>query len=190
MLPSKLSLHVLTKNEEGFIYGLLSRVAPHVHEIIVTDTGSVDGTVEEALNLGARVCHTTMERGFGEARNVGLAFVTTPWVLQIDADELPTVRLLSWIAYWQPLQGTGGVWIRRHNLVGKQPIGKNTYEWHPRIFRSGYRFAGALHERPIAPYETFIRAPDDCLLLHYKTIVRQERQNAFYATFNAGGTRC
>ena len=188
MLAKDVSLHILAKNEEDLLPKLLERMCTYVGEIIVTDTGSTDRTFERALKSGATVCHTTLDNGFGEARNVGLSFVTVPWVLQIDADEWPTDQLLSWLVNWtadlSSYSGIGGALIRRHNLVGNQPIGKNTFEWHPRLFRSGYRFIGWIHEHPDAPYKSFIKAPEDCLLLHYKTVARQQRQNAFYETFN------
>jgi len=183
MLAQDLSLHILTKNEEDFIPHIIKRLRPFVGEIIVTDTGSTDWTVELALKAGARVCSTTMERGFGEARNEGLAFVTLPWILQVDADEWPSDNLLKWLAKWTPTDDIGGAFIHRHNLVGGEPIGERTHEWHPRIFRSGYRFIGRIHEGLGAPKETFIKAPENALLCHYKTVKRQERQNAFYATF-------
>jgi len=183
MLAEDLSLHILAKNEEALLPRLLERMDPYVSDIVITDTGSTDTTIALALAAGARICQTTLERGFGEARNVGLSRVTLPWVIQVDADEWPSDELLQWLTGWVPNAVVGGVWIRRHNLVGGKAIGERTFEWHPRIFRSGYRFVGLLHEHPEAPYETFVRAPEECLLLHYKTVVRQERQNAFYATF-------
>jgi len=183
VLAQDLSLHILTKNEEDYLPHVIKRLNAFVGEVIVTDTGSTDWTVMMAMKAGAKVCETTMEQGFGAARNAGLALVTLPWVLQVDADEWPSNNLLLWLKKWTPSNHVGGAFIRRHNLVGSEPIGERTYEWHPRIFRSGYRFIGRVHEGLDVPKETFIKAPENALLCHYKTVKRQERQNAFYATF-------
>lgn len=183
MLAQDLSLHILTKNEEDYLPHVIKKLRSFVGEIIVTDTGSTDRTIELAMKAGTKVWLTTMKQGFGEARNKGLLLVTLPWVLQIDADEWPSDELLQWISQWTPTDDIGGAFIYRHNLVGNEPIGERTYEWHRRLFRSGYRFIGRVHEGLDVPKETFIKAPESALLCHYKTVERQERQNEFYATF-------
>ena len=178
-----LSWHAIVKNEEKLLPKLIEHLRPHVQEAVFLDTGSTDSTVAILRRYGIGVCQHPLDHDFAAARNRALALVRQPWVLQIDADEIPTNRLMDWVGAFVSTVGDRPVKcveIRRHNLVGGQPIGDSTYEWHRRLFRSGLRFKGRLHEGLVVESEYIIRAPEDCLILHYKTVARQERQNTFY----------
>ena len=88
----KLSVIVITKNEESNIEACLESIA-FADEVIVVDSGSVDSTVELAKNLGAKVVETENWPGFGPQKNRALAFATGDWVLSIDADERVSAAL-------------------------------------------------------------------------------------------------
>lgn len=85
-LPPKLSLIVITKNEEAAIRRCLASV-PCADEIIVVDSGSSDRTVEIAESLGAKVIVTSDWPGFGPQKARALAQASGDWVLSLDADE-------------------------------------------------------------------------------------------------------
>lgn len=61
-------------------------------EIIVVDSGSIDGTVELAQRHGARVIQSAW-RGFGPQKQFAVAQAAHDWVLCIDADERVSERL-------------------------------------------------------------------------------------------------
>jgi glycosyltransferase involved in cell wall biosynthesis len=87
MLASqKLSVTIITKNEEAAIAACLDSVA-WADEIIVVDSGSSDKTVEICKAHGAIVHSTTEWLGFGPQKNIALGFASHDWVLSIDADE-------------------------------------------------------------------------------------------------------
>ncbi|MCU1359899.1 MAG: glycosyltransferase [Ilumatobacteraceae bacterium] len=67
--------------------GCLESLRALVDEVIVVDTGSVDGTQAIAASYGAKVVHHPWRNDFAEARNVSLDHATGQWVLYIDADE-------------------------------------------------------------------------------------------------------
>lgn len=54
----------------------------------VTDTGSIDGTVEVARRFGAEVRHFPWVDDFAAARNASVAGVTAPWIVVVDADDV------------------------------------------------------------------------------------------------------
>lgn len=58
-----------------------------VDEIVIVDTGSMDGTLEIAREFGAKIVHHPWNDDFSEARNVSLANATGDWALWLDADE-------------------------------------------------------------------------------------------------------
>ncbi|MDO8693439.1 MAG: glycosyltransferase family 2 protein, partial [Sheuella sp.] len=87
-----LSVIIITKNEARNIAACLESVR-FADEILVLDSGSTDGTVEIARNLGAIVHQSEIWPGFGPQKNRVLDLATRPWVLAIDADELVTAQL-------------------------------------------------------------------------------------------------
>ena len=87
-----LSVVIITKNEARNIRACLESVR-FADEIIVVDSGSLDGTVEIARSLGAHVHHYDDWPGFGPQKNRALDRVTQPWVFSIDADERVTPAL-------------------------------------------------------------------------------------------------
>lgn len=85
--PPKISLCLITRDEEDFIAGCLESVAGVADEIIVVDTGSVDRTVEIARYFGAEIIEFAWVDDFAAARNVALDHARGEFVLTLDADE-------------------------------------------------------------------------------------------------------
>jgi glycosyltransferase involved in cell wall biosynthesis len=83
---NKLSVTIITKNEEAAIAACLASVA-WADEVVVLDSGSSDKTVEICKAHGAVVHNTTEWPGFGPQKNIALGFATHDWVLSLDADE-------------------------------------------------------------------------------------------------------
>ena len=91
-MRQKLSVTIITKNEEAAIAACLASVA-WADEIIVLDSASTDKTVEICKAHGAIVHSTTQWPGFGPQKNSALSFATHDWVLSIDADERVSAAL-------------------------------------------------------------------------------------------------
>jgi glycosyltransferase involved in cell wall biosynthesis len=175
-----ISLHLLVKNEVDLLRPLVEHIRPYVEEVIVTDTGSTDGTLELAQEIADAAFFISLDLNFARARNSGIVRCREPWILSVDADEWPQTALLYWMTNF--VRGadynTDAVMVRRENLVGGKSIGDHTYEWHPRLFRKHLRYYGRIHEG-ISPKHV-VYAPEDYLLLHHKSEARQQRQNVFY----------
>ena len=86
--PPRISLCMITRNEERFLGNCLARVRGVVDEIVLVDTGSTDRTVEIAKSFGAKVLHMPWEEDFATPRNLGLSHAEGDWILVLDADEL------------------------------------------------------------------------------------------------------
>lgn len=190
-----ISLHLLIKNEEALLLGLLGLMRPWVNEIVVIDTGSTDRSVEIARSFTSLVVERELNHDFAAARNAGLEVATCPWILQIDADEVPTQELLNWIVVFTRLavgHEVGAVEILRENFIDGKPIGAQTYEWHKRLFPREMRFRGRIHEQLMVGDRRVFRSPDCCkyVILHHKTQARQERQNALYEQWEEHRASC
>ena len=77
---------MITKNEIANIEACLLSVS-FADQIVVLDSGSLDGTVAAAEAMGAQVSQNTDWRGFGIQKNRALDLALCDWVLSMDADE-------------------------------------------------------------------------------------------------------
>lgn len=93
-----LSVCIITKNEEKKLKRCLESLFPYPFEIIVTDTGSTDGTLAMLQELqqgrtGAAVLKVEQFpwcSDFAAAKNAAISFVTQEYVLVLDSDEYVT----------------------------------------------------------------------------------------------------
>jgi len=84
-MQHKLSVLIITKNEEENIKPLLSSI-DFADEIVVVDSGSTDKTVTIAEALGAKVLFREFDYHAAQ-KNWGLEQLQNNWVLIVDADE-------------------------------------------------------------------------------------------------------
>jgi len=82
-----LSLCMIVKNEEKNIGQCLKSAQGLADEIIVTDTGSTDNTIEIAKSYGAKIEHFEWTKDFSAARNHSISKATSRWIIWLDADD-------------------------------------------------------------------------------------------------------
>lgn len=87
MKKPSVSLCMIVKDEEKCLERCLTSVQSFVSEMIIVDTGSVDGTVEICKRFGAKIIHHVWNEDFAEARNIGIDHASGEWILWLDADE-------------------------------------------------------------------------------------------------------
>ena len=135
-----LSVIIITKNEAAHIADCLASVS-FADEIIVLDSGSTDGTVELARNLGAQVHQSPDWPGFGPQKNRALALATQEWVFSIDANErvTPALREEMIETLRQPMR-SGYEVMRLSEFCGK-PI-RHSGWWPDPVLRLFRREAG------------------------------------------------
>jgi glycosyltransferase involved in cell wall biosynthesis len=134
----RVSVIIPTRNEASALPHVLTDLpATLVHEVLVVDSNSTDGTPEVAARMGARVIPEP-RRGYGQACLTGIANVTSPDILVfLDGDysdrpaELP--QLLAPI-----LEGRADITIGSR-LAG--PRAQRAMPWHAAL---GNRLAAFL----------------------------------------------
>ena len=119
----KLSLVVITKNEETNIAGCLESARGLVDEMIVVDDESADRTREIAEQCGARVFVRRMDLE-GRHRNWAASRALHDWVFLLDADERATPELVREIqGLWEKRdEETVAFWIRSRNFLGNREL--------------------------------------------------------------------
>ena len=85
-MPS-LGLAMIVKNGAETLGNCIASVSSVTDQIVIADTGSSDGTVKLARDLGAEVFYFPWQDDFAQARNAAVRALTTDWVLVMDDDE-------------------------------------------------------------------------------------------------------
>lgn len=88
---NKLSVVIITKNEERFIADAITS-SLFANEVLILDSGSTDKTCEIAKELGAKV-YQQKWLGFGAQKNAAVALSSNEWVFVLDSDERITQEL-------------------------------------------------------------------------------------------------
>lgn len=162
----KLSVIVITKNEQGVMKECLESILKVADEIILVDSGSTDDTVKIARELGAKIIAASGD--YASLRSAGLKAAEGEWVFYIDADERVTAELIQEI-----LQVTQGEALRsyklpRKNIVFGRWIKRGGYWPDPvhRLFKKEALtgWTGRLHESPqVIGQVGYLKQP----LVHY-----------------------
>jgi hypothetical protein len=146
-----LSVLLLARDETAAIAALCARVSVAAEVVVVWDPTGDPALPAAAEAAGARVFHRALD-GFGAQRGFALARCTQPWVLWIDADEVPDAALIAAIraAIESPGDATHFHVLRRGFFLGRRirHCGWRD-EWIVRLFRRELaRFDDArVHER-------------------------------------------
>ncbi len=83
----KISVCYIVKDEEKNLRQSLESLHNAADEIIVVDTGSMDGTLDVAKKFGAKIFNEVWQEDFSLPRNVALSHATGDWIIFLDADE-------------------------------------------------------------------------------------------------------
>ncbi|MHC5064990.1 MAG: tetratricopeptide repeat-containing glycosyltransferase family 2 protein [Planctomycetota bacterium] len=145
----RISLCMITRDEEDFLPACLERVAGCVDEIVIVDTGSTDRTVEIAESFGAMVIHREWDDDFSSPRNAGIEAATGDWILVLDADELVDVNSIEELRRLVRDPAVSGYHLTIENQF---EAGKSQGVLLIRLFRRlpGVRYCNRMHEQ-VAP---------------------------------------
>jgi glycosyltransferase involved in cell wall biosynthesis len=178
MTKPLISAALIVRDEEAMLGDCLASLQGFVDEIVVVDTGSVDGTEAIARRHGARVFHRVWTDDFSAARNASLDEVTGEWVLYIDADERLVVADRD--AAEHLLRTAPEVAFR----IDFRPHQSMTAYVEYRLWRNDprIRFEGSLHERIVPAIhhvaDTEGRPVSDCHLLRLEHVGYEGDQTA------------
>lgn len=156
MRKTKITVAVITKNEEKNIKACIESVKGWADEVIVVDGYSEDQTVSIAESLGAKAIRHHFEGDFSKERNIANDNAIGEWVLHIDADDRVTKDFKTIVDdIIDKSEGINAYKFRRKSFfLGHFMRYGGWYHSVPNFVRkSRVRFEGQIHERPVYPGE-------------------------------------
>jgi glycosyltransferase involved in cell wall biosynthesis len=187
----KLSVVIITFNEERNIGRCIDSVKNIADEIIVLDSVSSDNTVMIAESKGAKV-HLQPFLGYGEQKNRALSFAQYDYILSLDADEAldKTLEKSIFTLKSETSHAAAYTMNRCTNYCGKFI---RHGAWYPdkqlRLFsRSAASWDGSfIHEKVTLKDESqkIQHIKGDILHYSYNSIEEHVQQNNNYSTISA-----
>jgi glycosyltransferase involved in cell wall biosynthesis len=159
-----LSLCMIVRDEAWILEECLAAARPQVDELVVVDTGSVDGSREIAAAYADQLLDFTWCDDFSAARNHGLDAAAGEWILVLDADERIAEADYPRLRAAMAGDAFDGFYLPQHNYGDDQtawgwcPAGEHAthargyagYTVNPilRLFRrrDDIRYEGRIHE--------------------------------------------
>ncbi len=166
-----IGLLIIAKDAEGIIGRAIKSAKGFCSQIVVVDTGSADRTSSAATSLGAEIHYFKWVNDFSAARNYGLQFMVTDWVLSLDCDEVIDADSFLRQKFLLENDYCGGIKVNiRNELKEGGEIIETTHK-AVRIFRNlqAIKYEGSIHEQ-VTPsiLETGLSVVDsDFVIRHY-----------------------
>ena len=182
-----LSVAMIVKNEAHHLAQCLDTITAWVDEIVILDSGSTDATQQIAEQYGAKFYQNTDWPGFGKQRQLAQEYVTSDYVLWLDADERVTPELRQSIqaAIAQDAPNTAYKIPRLSEIFGHKIRHSG---WYPdyviRLYRKDFAHYGdqLVHEKVELPANANIqKLQGDLLHYTYQNIHHYLVKSAGYA---------
>ena len=185
----KISVAIITFNEESKIRRCIESVIPVADEIIVLDSFSQDKTVPIALAAGATVYQQGFH-GYKEQKNAALQFASYDYILSLDADEVLSVELINSILAAKEKFTHSAYTMNRCNFFNGRFIRHGL--WYPdkkiRLFNKHIAYWGGMnpHDKIILPGRaTISHLEGDLFHYSFSTIKEYEKRNDEISTIAA-----
>lgn len=145
-----LTVIVLTKNEEKRIKACLESIK-WADEIIVSDNGSTDKTLEIANKYTNKISNVRFE-DFSSWRNDAMKNSTSEWVLFLDPDERVSEALKEEIGVMMNLSNYSAFALSRQNIIFGEKVKYGPFwpDWVIRLLKKSdfESWIGKVHEYP------------------------------------------
>jgi len=167
----KISVAIITWNEERNIKRCLESVKGWTDEIIVVDEESSDRTVEIAKKLGAKIYRHKRDRFVEPARNFSFQKATGDWILILDADEEIPTALAKKLKVLAKKKGVNFFGVPRKNIIFGKWIRHSGWwpDYNIRFFRKGcVRWSEKIHSVPLTRGKgEDLEAKENNAIIHY-----------------------
>jgi glycosyltransferase involved in cell wall biosynthesis len=184
-----ISIVIICKNEIHHIANTINAALLISDDIVVVDTGSTDGTINELKKLPVHIIQTDW-LGFGNTKNLGINHTKHDWIVSIDADEIIDTDLANSISHIDFSNIETVYNIKFLTYLGNFPL--HFGEWrgdsHIRLFNKNIIKwnTAEVHEQLIIP--SHIKVKKLSGNIHHKTsasAIEMRIKNDNYAKLNA-----
>lgn len=183
----KLTIGMIVKNEEKWLDKCLYAIKPILEnvdsELIITDTGSDDRTVEIAEKYTDKVLHFDWINNFAAARNTALDKAKGEWFMFLDADEIfeSCEGIISFFNSGEYRNYSSATYIVR-NLTNDSDSYSDFMASRMTRRYSDTRFEGIIHEH-LTHFTYPIKTIGD-VALHYGYVFENKEQSVAKAKRN------
>lgn len=184
----KLSVVIITKNEERNIRRCLEAARSVADEFVVVDSGSTDATLDICREFGARVIQHEWE-GYSEQKNFANRSAANDWILSIDADEVISPELAASVQAAKQAGFSGAYTLNRLTYYCGHPI--RHCGWYPDVKlrlwnRTQGEWKGYIHEEVQLPSDTPVNhLSGDLEHYSYHSVSEHIRQADKFTTMTA-----
>lgn len=149
----RLSLCIITKNDEKYLSNCLQNTKEFVDEIIIVDIGSRDLTIAIGKQAGANVYRMEWKNNYSEAKNLCLGQAKGRWILFLQANERISKEQLKEVHHLLDNPNVEGYLLYVDRSSQNHRISSPVQSL--RLFRNRreYRYQ----------YKAFEQIPDECL---------------------------
>lgn len=149
-----LTIGMIVKNEEKGLAKCLEAIAPLRNaipcELIITDTGSTDGTVAIAEKYADRLLHFKWCNDFSAARNTAIDVMRGEWFMYLDADEIfddSILKIADFFTSGAYKSYVCAAYVQRNYFDFQHNDYSDYYAVRLRRNDSFLRFSGTIHEQ-------------------------------------------
>lgn len=186
----RLSLLAIMQNEAEFVarwHAGVTALPGIFDEMVVVDGGSTDGTPDALGALGVRVVPRPFPGDFADQRNFGIDQTTGDWIVEFDADEIPSIPLLAGLrqiaadADAASFDCVGIPRLNFHDYTLQPGPGYRGLDFQYRLHRRHCRWVGRVHEEVsgfMARLE--LDVGQGHFIQHVKSTARHQARNAMY----------
>lgn len=176
------TVHMVVKNEDRFIWYAISSVLPYVDKIFICDTGSQDSTINILSSFNDKKIVLDKKNvqylsDIGKIRQFQIEQTATEWIWVVDGDEIYTDGLCQEIGKIIEKKGDEleGIVVRRYDLLGDVYHFQDETAGKYRLFGQSGHFAlrlinkkkiSGLHIEGIYPYEGYYDYKGEELIYH------------------------
>lgn len=145
----KISVVIITQDEEERIGNAICSCQSFADEIIVIDGGSKDATVERVQELGCNL-YINPWPGYAQQRIFGIEKASNAWIFMIDSDEMVGKALAASLLKWKQIEKLEadafsvdrvgdflGKWLTNHADHQIRLFNRQVFQIAPRLVHEG-----------------------------------------------------